>query len=77
MKIWQMCLVIALVLCLTLLSACGLFGKSKAEKDREYQEQQIEAYNQAVEAYNQQQEEYRESLQKALQEWADAKYNNQ
>jgi predicted Abi (CAAX) family protease len=77
MKIWQICLVIVLVVCLTLLSACGLFGKSKAEKEREYQEKQVEAYNQAIEIYNQQQQEYRENLQEALQEWAEAAYGSQ
>ena len=77
MKIWQMCLVIVLVVCLPLLSACGLFGKSQAEKEREYQEQQVEAYNKAVEAYNQQQQEYRENLEKALQEAAESIYGNQ
>jgi hypothetical protein len=77
MKILQICLVIVMVVCLTLLSACGLFGKSQAEKEREYQEMQIEAYNQQVEAYNQQQQEYREALQKALQEWAEAAYGSQ
>jgi len=35
MKIWQIGLVVVLVVCLVLLSACGLFGKSKAEKERE------------------------------------------
>jgi ABC-type phosphate transport system substrate-binding protein len=76
MKTWQICLVIVLIVCLPLLSACGLFGKSKAEKEREYQELQIEAYNQQVEIYNQQQEEYRQALQEALQEWAEEAYGS-
>ena len=75
MKIRYLCLLIALVMCMPLLSACDLFGgKSKAEKQQEYYQQQIDAYNEAREAYRESQEQYYKDLEKALQEWAEAAY---
>ncbi len=75
MKTRHLVLLIVLVVCLPLLSACDLFGgKSDAEKKREYYQQQIDAYNQAREIYRQQQEKYYEDLQKALQDLAEQTY---
>lgn len=75
MKTRVLIVLMALVLCLSLLSACDLLGgKSEAERQQEYYEQQIEAFNQAQEAEQKRQEELREALETALQEWADATY---
>jgi hypothetical protein len=78
MKTGLLVILIALVLCLSLLSACDLFGgKSDAQRQQEYYQQQVDAYNQEQEAYQQQQEEIRKALEEALQEWADTSYGNQ
>ena len=78
MKTRIFALLMGLVMCLSLLSACDLFGgKSEAEKQREYYQQQVDAYNQQQEINRQQQEEYYRQLEESLQEWAEATYGNQ
>ena len=79
MKTGLFVILTALVLCLSLLSACDLFGgKSDAQRQQEYYQQQVDAYNQEQEAYYQQrQEEIRKQLEEGLQEWADTVYGNQ
>ena len=76
MKTRLLVVLAVLVLGISSLSACDLFGKSDAERQQEYYQQQIEAYNQAREIRQQQQEEFNRQLEEALEEWVEATYGN-
>jgi len=58
-----------LLVSLPVLSACDLFGGG--DSDREYYQQQLEAYKKVQEANQKAAEEYNKNLQEGLQKWAD------
>ena len=58
-----------LLVSLPVLSACDLFGGG--DSDREYYQQQLEAYKKVQEANQKATEEYNKNLQEGLQKWAD------
>ncbi len=69
MKIWQAILLSMLLITMPVLSACDLFGKSRAQREREYYEEQLEAYKKVQEANRKAQEEYNKRLQEGLEEY--------
>ncbi len=77
----QHCILLAvlLVALAPVFSSCGIFGKSKAQYDRELYEQQIQAIQQQQAANQKAQEEYNQQLQNALNQWSKqyADYQNQ
>jgi len=58
-----------LLVSLPVLSACDLFGGG--DREREYYQQQLEAYKKVQEANQKATEEYNKNLQEGLQKWAD------
>ncbi|MCK4273604.1 MAG: hypothetical protein KAW90_01835 [Dehalococcoidales bacterium] len=72
MKKWHIVPLAILLVSLPFLSACDLFGGGDSE--REYYEQQLEAYKKVAEANQKAQEEYRKNLQEGLQQWTE-EYN--
>jgi ABC-type transport system involved in cytochrome bd biosynthesis fused ATPase/permease subunit len=72
MAIKRFILLAILLVTMLVLSACDLFGTSRAEQEREYYEQQIEAIKKAQEIHRQQQEEYNQRLKEGLEKWSEA-----
>ena len=72
MKIWRAILLAILLVTMPVLSACDLFGNSRAEQEREHYQRQIEAIQKAQEIHRQQQEEYNKRLQEGLEKWSEA-----
>jgi len=58
-----------LLVSLPVLSACDLFGGG--DREREYYQQQLEAYKKVQEANQKATEEYNKNLQKGLQKWSE------
>ena len=73
MKTWQALLLVILLVTMPVISACDLFGggKSKAEREQEYYQQQLDAIREAQEIQRQQIAEQNQRLQEALQEYVD------
>ena len=69
MKLWKIIPLCVLVAALPVFSACGLFGQSQQDKDREYYEQQIEYYKKVQEANQKAQEEYRQKVKEGLEQY--------
>jgi len=73
MKIRRAVLLSILLLAIPALSACDLLGMGNSkEQERDYYEQQIEAYKKIQEASQKQNEEYNQRLQKGLQDYTKA-----
>ena len=72
MKKWLIAPLAVLLATLPFLSACDLFGGGDSE--REYYEQQLEAYKKVAEANRKAQEEYNKNLREGLQKWTE-EYN--
>jgi ABC-type transport system involved in cytochrome bd biosynthesis fused ATPase/permease subunit len=74
MTIWRAVLLAILLVTVPFLSACDLIGlgNSRAEQEREYYEQQLEAIKKAQEIHRQQQEDYNRRVQEGLNKWAEA-----
>ncbi|MBN1176865.1 MAG: hypothetical protein JXA51_04210 [Dehalococcoidales bacterium] len=69
MKKWVIAPLAVLLVALPFLSACDLFGGGDSE--REYYEQQLEAYKKVAEANRKAQEEYNKNLREGLQQWSE------
>lgn len=72
MKKWHTLPLFFMIISLPFLSACDLFGGGNDE--REYYEQQLEAYQKVAEANQKAREEYNKNLREGLQQWSE-EYN--